>query len=61
MVAVPLLVPVLDPEEVDVAEDVVSAKTVGSHATSTELASDEPFISHDGTDFPCSTSANKLC
>jgi hypothetical protein len=44
---VPLLMPVLDPEEDDVAEDVVSAKTVGSHATSTKLASDKPFISYN--------------
>jgi hypothetical protein len=52
VVVVPLLVPVLDPEEDDAAKDVVSAKTVGSHATSTKLASDEPFISHNVTHFP---------
>jgi hypothetical protein len=47
MVVVPLLVPVLDVEEDDAAEDVVSAETVESHATSTKLASDKPFISYN--------------
>jgi hypothetical protein len=60
VVAVPLLVPVLDPEEDDVAEDVVSAKAVGSYATSTKRASDKPFISHNVPHLPRLTSACKL-
>jgi hypothetical protein len=54
-VLVPPLLSVLDPEE-----DEVSARTVGSHATSTRLASDKNFISHNFAHSPCPTSANKL-
>jgi hypothetical protein len=60
MAVVLLLVPVPDPEEDDAAEDIVSAKIVGSHATSTKLAIDKPFISHNVAHFPRLTSAYKL-